>query len=182
MRDATVGLERLYECVAAVDSLDPESGVKGAASILSAKDTRKMAELEPRFQEAMDNDFNTAQAQGIFFDTIKTINRIQNKINGSSAVEDIQFLKNGIAVLKKLAAVMGLLREDAQHFLTNRKAKLIADSNIDEKAIEMLIAERYQCRLDKNWSRSDEIRDELLAQNIELHDGPDGTTWSVKSN
>jgi cysteinyl-tRNA synthetase len=46
----------------------------------------------------------------------------------------------------------------------------------------MLIAERYQCRLDKNWSRSDEIRDELLAQNIELHDGPDGTTWSVKSN
>jgi cysteinyl-tRNA synthetase len=182
MRDATVGLERLYECVAAVDSLDPESGVKGAASKLSAKDTKKVAELETRFQEAMDNDFNTAQAQGIFFDTIKTINRIQSKINGTSAIEDIQFLKNGIAVLKKLAAVMGLLREDAQYFLTSRKAKLISDSNIDANAVDVLIAERYQCRLDKNWSRSDEIRDELLAQNIELHDGPDGTTWSVKSN
>jgi cysteinyl-tRNA synthetase len=46
----------------------------------------------------------------------------------------------------------------------------------------MLIAERVQCRLDKNWSRSDEIRDELLAKNIELQDGPDGTTWSVKTN
>lgn len=181
MRDATAGLERLYECVAAVDSLDPENGESGAASIFSAKDIKKVSELETRFQQAMDNDFNTAQAQGIFFDTIKTINRIQSKISASSAVEDIQLLKNGTAVLTKLAAIMGLLREDAQQFLANRREKLIADCDIDPTAIEGLIAERYQCRLDKNWSRSDEIRDELLAKNIELNDGPDGTTWSVKS-
>jgi cysteinyl-tRNA synthetase len=181
MRDATAGLERLYECVAAVDSLDPENGESGAASIFSAKDIKKVSELETRFQQAMDNDFNTAKAQGIFFDTIKTINRIQSKISASSAVEDIQLLKNGTAVLTKLAAIMGLLREDAQQFLANRREKLIADCDIDPTAIEGLIAERYQCRLDKNWSRSDEIRDELLAKNIELNDGPDGTTWSVKS-
>lgn len=181
MRDATTGLERLYECVAAVDSLDPENGESGAASILSAKDIKKVSELETRFQQAMDNDFNTAQAQGVFFDTIKTINRIQSKISSSSALEDIQLLKNGTAVLTKLAAIMGLLREDAQQFLANRREKLIADSDIDPTAIEGLIAERYQCRLEKNWSRSDEIRDQLLAKNIELNDGPDGTTWSVKS-
>jgi cysteinyl-tRNA synthetase len=182
MRDATAGLERLYECVAAVDALTADSGDRKTASILSAKDIKKITELEKRFQEAMDNDFNTAQAQGVFFDTVKTINRLQGKITPASAAADIDVLKNGIATLKKLAAIMGLLREDAQQFLAARKEKLIADSDIDPAAVEVLIAERYQCRLDKNWARSDEIRDELLAQNIELHDGPDGTTWSVKDS
>lgn len=182
MRDATAGLERLYECVAGVDSLDPANGDQKAASILSGKDIKKVTELEKRFQEAMDNDFNTAQAQGVFFDTVKTINRIQGRITLASAVKDIEFLKNGTAILKKLAAIMGLLREDAQQFLTTRREKLIADCNIDATAIDVLVAERYQCRLNKNWLRSDEIRDELLAKKIELNDGPDGTTWSVKDS
>lgn len=182
MRDATTGLERLYECVAAIDALPADSGDRKTASILSAKDSKKITELEKRFQEAMDNDFNTAQAQGVFFDAVKTINRLQGKITPTSAAADVQFLKNGTATLKKLAAIMGLLREDAQQFLAARKEKLIADSEIDPAAVEALIAERYQCRLDKNWARSDEIRDELLAQNIALHDGPEGTTWSVKDS
>ena len=182
MRDATAGLERLYECVAAIDSLDSANGDEKAASILSAKDIKKVTGMENRFQEAMDNDFNTAQAQGVFFDTVKTLNRIHGKITQHPSDKDIEFLKNGIATLKKLAAIMGLLSEDAQQFLTTRRQKLIADCNIDAAAIDILIAERYQCRLDKNWSRSDEIRDELLAKNIELNDGPDGTTWTVKSS
>jgi cysteinyl-tRNA synthetase len=182
LRDATAGLERLYECVAAVDALGEENGEPGAASILSAKDIGKVTDLEPRFQQAMDNDFNTAQAQGIFFDTVKTINRLQGKITAASAPEDIQFLKSGIAVLKKLAAIMGLLQEDARHFLGSRREKLIADADIDPTAIEALIAERCQCRLEKNWAKSDEIRDRLLAKNIELNDGPDGTTWSIKNS
>ncbi|TKB26476.1 cysteine--tRNA ligase [Desulfopila sp. IMCC35006] len=181
MKDATAGLERLYECVAAVDSLDPASADKTAKSILTPKDIKKVMELETRFQQAMDNDFNTAQAQGVFFDTVKNINRLHGKITGAPAAEDIRFLKNATALLKKLAAIMGLLTEDAQSFLAARREKRIADSDIDASAIDALIAERYQCRLDKNWARSDQIRDELLARNIELCDGPEGTTWSVKS-
>ena len=182
MKDATAGLERLYECVAAVDCLKAESYNNKAPSILTEKDTEKIDQLETRFQRAMDNDFNTAQAQGIFFDTIKTINRIHSELSEESSFSDVQFLKNGVATLKKLAAIMGLLTADAQQFLAARRDKLIADSEIDTESIETLIAERYQCRLDKNWARSDEIRDELLAQNIELSDGPDGTTWSIKNS
>ncbi len=181
MKDATAGLERLYECVAAVDALDPASGKSNAASVLSAQDIKKVTELEARFQLAMDNDFNTAQAQGVFFDTVKTINRLHDKICGAPMAEDIRFLKNATTLLRKLAAIMGLLTEDAQSFLAARRAKLIDDSDIDISAIDALIAERCQCRLDKNWSRSDQIRDELLARNIEISDGPDGTSWSVKS-
>ena len=181
MKDATVGLERLYECVAAVDSLNLADGKADTVSILSPKDIKKVMDMETRFQQAMDNDFNTAQAQGVFFDTVKTINRLHGKSISAPSVKDIQFLKNATALLKKLAAIMGLLTEDAQSFLADRREKRIVDSDIDASAIDALIAERYQCRLDKNWSRSDQIRDELLSQNIELCDGPEGTTWSVKS-
>ena len=77
---------------------------------------------------------------------------------------------------------MGILREDAESFLAAGKNKMVSEGGLDVNAIEALIAERNQCRSAKNWARSDEIRDLLLAQNIELKDGPNGTTWSVKGN
>ena len=57
---------------------------------------------------------------------------------------------------------------------------MLVGIDLDEAQINALIAERYRCRTEKNWLRSDEIRNELLAQNIELKDGPDGTSWRVK--
>ncbi|KJS02937.1 MAG: cysteine--tRNA ligase [Desulfobulbaceae bacterium BRH_c16a] len=182
MQDATAGLERLYECLASVDLLDPEKGIPQAASALDDKDIGQLEAMESRFQQAMDNDFNTAQAQGIFFDTVKTINRICTKLPATPSASDIELLKKYAAVLKKLADIMGILREDAQGFLASGKNKKISEGGLDVTDIEKLIAERYESRLAKNWARSDEIRDILLARNIILKDGPDGTTWSVKNN
>jgi len=182
MQNATTGLERLYKCVATIDSLDPNNFDDTAESVLMEKDISKVESMEPRFQQAMDNDFNTAQGQGIFFDTIKVLNRIHKMLPSLPAPGDIQFLKDGVETLKKLADIMGILRADAATFISSQKAKMAAQLDIDEAAIEALIAERYQCRIDKNWARGDEIRDELLAINIELKDSPEGTTWSVKRN
>jgi cysteinyl-tRNA synthetase len=130
----------------------------------------------------MDNDFNTAQAQGIFFDAVKAINRIRQKLPAAPATRDLRSLKSSVETLIKLANIMGILREDAQQFLAAKKTKQISEADIDLASIESLIAERYQCRQAKNWLRSDAIRDQLLKKNIELMDGPDGTTWSIKSN
>ncbi len=182
MQDATAGLDRLYECVAAVDRLDTGKGLADAASVLSEKDRQLLESMESRFQQAMDNDFNTAQAQGVFFDTVKTINRICGMLPAAPAAVDLDFLKDTSLTLRKLADIMGILREDAETYLAAGKNKMIAESDLDVAAIEALIAERNQCRAAKNWARSDEIRNLLLARNIELKDGPNGTTWSVKSS
>lgn len=182
MQDATAGLERLYECLAAVDQLDPAKGDPTLPSVLAENDIMQLTGMEARFQQAMDNDFNTAQAQGVFFDTVKSINRICRKLPAAPSAGDIQFLKNGAEALRKLANIMGILREEANTFLAAGKNKKISEGGLDVAAIEALIAERYECRLAKNWARGDEIRDLLLAQNIELKDGPAGTTWSVRSN
>lgn len=183
MQDATTGLIRLYECVAQVDKLDESNtGNDDVETVFTEQDLSKIESLEERFQQAMDNDFNTAQAQGVFFDTIKTINKVRTKLSGSPLSTDVLKLKDTIATLKKLAAIMGLLKVDANTFLATKKQEMLSNCDIDVETIEALIVERKQCRVDKNWSRGDEIRDELLAQNIELKDGADGTTWVVKSN
>lgn len=182
MQDATAGLERLYECVAAIDALQPEICDDNSPSAVSATDRQHLESIELRFQQAMDNDFNTAQAQGIFFDTVKTLNRIRGTLPATPTTNDLRLLKDSIVTLKKLADVMGLLREDAEQFLAARKARLVSAGDIDTATIEALIAERYQCRQEKNWTRSDAIRDQLLTKNIELMDGPEGTTWSIKGH
>jgi cysteinyl-tRNA synthetase len=181
MQDATTGLERLYECVAAIDALQATDNGPAPATI-SSQDKEQLAAIEVRFQQAMDNDFNTAQAQGIFFDAVKLLNRLRRQLPHTPLGEDVKTLKNAIALLKTLAGIMGLLQVDARLYLAEKKAKLAALCRLDVTTIEGLIAERNRCRHDKNWARSDAIRDQLLASNIELMDGPEGTTWSVKSS
>lgn len=182
MQDATNGLLRLYECVAAIDQLANVKTDNDADTTIATVDKEKLESLEPRFQEAMDNDFNTAQAQGVFFDTVKTLNKIRSQFSDTPPAPDITLLTESVETLKKLAHIMGLLGEDATTFLQNHKEKQVAGIDFNESQIEALIREREQCRADKNWARSDEIRDELLANNIELKDGPEGTTWAVKQN
>ncbi len=63
LQDAAAGLDRLYECAAAVDRLDAAS-LTEKASVISAKDAERLTSLAQRFEEAMDNDFNTAMAEG----------------------------------------------------------------------------------------------------------------------
>lgn len=182
MQDATAGLERLYECVAAIDALTTPAQANSNASVFSTQDQEQLAGFESRFQQAMDNDFNTAQAQGVLFEAAKVFNRLRRKLPAMAAPQDVLSLKNGIARLKTLAGIMGLLQVDARTYLGEKKARMAALCGLDVATIEEFIAERNRCRAEKNWARSDAIRDQLLAKNVELMDNPDGTTWSVKSS
>lgn len=179
MQDATAGLERLYAAIAAVDALQTE-GSSEAERIVTTKDDQQLASIEERFQKAMDNDFNSAQAQSVLFDAAKTLNRILQTLPAEPSTADIAVLRSGRDLIKKLAAIMGLLCEDAAMFLNSQKQKMLSAIDLDEGTIDNLIEERRNARASKNWTRSDEIRDELLTHNIELKDGPEGTTWSVK--
>ncbi len=182
MQDATTGLQRLYECVAAVDAVDANLADSNEQSVVSDEDREKLESMSPRVQQAMDNDFNTAQAQGIFFDSAKTINKVRRQLPATPCPEEITFVKDGVKKLKILAGVMGLLQIDAQTYLAESKDKMISQLKIKPTEIEKLIEERYRCRREKDWARSDAIRDQLLADNVELEDTPDGTTWKVKKS
>lgn len=184
MQDAALGLDRLYACIAGIDSLAAIAGsdTSSEQQVATEQDRQALQNIEERFQNAMDNDFNTAQAQAVLFDAVKVLNRVAKDLSAVPSAADCAFLQENAAKLRQLASIMGLLGEDARSFLRQQKEKMLKDISITEEQIETLIAERNKCRQEKNWKRSDEIRDELASHAILLKDSPDGTSWSVRRN
>lgn len=115
--------------------------------------------FEKQFIVAMNDDFNTPQALSVLFELAKEVNKTNSK---------------GLAtLLKKLANQIGLLEQDATIFFKSQPS----NSKFTEHKILSLIAERAEARKNKKFSRSDEIRDELLKNKIELLDSSEGTSW-----
>ena len=142
MQDAQTGLVRLYECIESFKSFEFSEDAS-VDSVLAAKEKNKLSTLEDRFQQAMDNDFNTAQAIGILFDTSRLINKIIRKLKPPQSPEDIKLLETSISLLVTFGRIMGLLREPAHAFLNNRKNEILDGIDIDEETINKMITERY---------------------------------------
>jgi len=116
------------------------------------------------FKQAMDDDFNTPEALAVLFDLANQVNKLRD--------EDAEAAVQKAAVLKKLAAVLGLLEADPEQFL---QAGAGEDSDADK--IEALIVARKEARENKDWAAADRIRDELDAMGIVLEDKDGKTVW-----
>ena len=177
LNDAGVALDRLYECLALLSSLPGFDDSR--ESVISKKDRTKLQSLRERFCRAMDNDFNTAQALGFLFDAVKVINKLVRLLPGKPSKEDISLLGQGGRDLRELAGIMGLAGQDAVSYVEKKKENLLADISLSGAEIEEMIVKRNNARGRKDWAGADTVRDHLLGYGVELHDGPDGTTWSV---
>ncbi len=113
-----------------------------------------------KFTEAMDDDFNTAQAVAVLFDLARDINRFGDE--GYSVIPAQQ-------LLSELANVLGLTLKPPQ------KPSLDA-----EPFIELLISTRDRLRQAKQWQLADDIRAKLEELSIALEDTPQGTVWKPK--
>ena len=110
-----------------------------------------------KFEEAMDDDFNTADALAAVFELVKFANT--NVTEGSSR----EFAQALLDMLVKLCDVLGLI--------------IVKKEEILDKEIEKLIEERQAARKAKNFARADEIRDQLLEKGIILKDTREGVKW-----
>lgn len=110
-----------------------------------------------KFEDAMDDDFNTADAIAAIFELVKFSNT--NVKEGSSGA----FAAGLLEILLKLCGVLGIIAEKKEEML--------------DKEIEDLIAQRQEARKAKDFVRADEIRDELLKKGILLKDTREGVKW-----
>jgi cysteinyl-tRNA synthetase len=179
MLDAVAGLNRMYTCLAEIEQL-PATGNDQAASAISKADRQKIETLAERFLKAMDNDFNSAQALGHLFEGVKILNKIRQHLPSQPAGIDLQLLREGAGTTRKMAGTLGLLNEEPALYMQKEQEKILKTLSVSPEEIEKAIAERAAAREGKNWARADEIRDRLLAQGIDLKDGPTGTSWQVK--
>jgi cysteinyl-tRNA synthetase len=131
------------------------------------------------FQEAMDDDFNTAAAIGYLYDAFVLANRLLE--DPKAAPKDVR--RRTLARLRrdvlKCGETLGIFQSAPAAFLLARRDRQCARLGIDAAAVEAKIQERAAARAAKDFARADEIRKALREQRIELMDGPTGTTWRV---
>ena len=156
MESSKNALERITEAAARLRDR------KAAAAVQEAtEDEKKLMQEEAafvtKFEEAMDDDFNTADALAAIFELVKFANT--NVQEGSSA----EFAAHTLEVMTKLCDVLGLILDKKEEIL--------------DEEIENLIAERQAARKAKDFARADEIRGLLLEKGIELKDTREGVKW-----
>jgi cysteinyl-tRNA synthetase len=136
--------------------------------------------FQARFEEAMDDDFNTAQALGYFFDLQRHLNSLLDMSKKQRAEEILVMLKQGFEYFTRLGSTLGLFQEDPENYLNEQKKEGLRRLNLAEGEILRLIDERNLARKEKNWKRADEIRNDLLSKGIVLEDTPAETIWKIK--
>ena len=156
MESSKNALERITDAAARLRDRQAAASVQEAS-----EDEKKMMQEEAafvtKFEEAMDDDFNTADALAAVFELVKFGNT--NVQEGSSA----EFAAHTLEVMTKLCDVLGLIIDKKEEIL--------------DEEIENLIAERQAARKAKDFARADEIRGLLLDKGIELKDTREGVKW-----
>lgn len=164
LNQAKSSLERIENSLKRVKELNRES-ISGNNNLEELKKLKK--EIELKFIEAMDEDFNTAQALGYVFELIKALNK---------AMDEGNFSKEGLGILDEVHDYLLQVIEE----VLGVKLKLSVEvNNISSELIEFILELRKDARTNKNWELSDKIRDRLLEMGIQIKDGKDKTTWSM---
>jgi cysteinyl-tRNA synthetase len=185
LEDAKAGLSRFYEALKASDEILSRYPVPSKAPCPTIKDEERevydrVELLEEKFAEAMDDDFNTALALGHLFDVVRGLNRLIGEKRFDDCPLSLAVLYDGVKKLRALGAVLGFFGSDPTGWLDKQKSAGLEGGELTPEAIEDFIAERKQARVDKNFARADEIRDELEAKGVILLDSREGTTWKLK--
>lgn len=185
LEEAKAGLSRFYELLKAADELLAKMPVPPKAPCPTIEDSEReiydrIELLDERFAEAMDDDFNTALAIGHLFDAVRGLNRLIAEKRFDDCPLSLAVLDDGVKKIRVLAKVLGLLESDPVAWLENQKTAGLEGGELTAEAIEALIEERKQARADRNFARSDEIRDELAEKGVILLDSREGTTWKLK--
>ncbi len=150
------GLERILTCMEKLKGL--EEAAEGRAESCGEQENLTQADkLRAKFEAAMEDDFNTADAVSAIFELVKLAN---STADSSSTGKYVSSLRETIG---QLCDVLGII--------TERKAEIL------DSEIEAMIEERQQARKAKNFALADEIRGRLLDMGIALEDTREGVKW-----
>jgi cysteinyl-tRNA synthetase len=158
------GVERLHGAVALVRDRLRDAGEAGEIDPAWAE---KLATVRTRFGDSMDEDFNTAAAIGVLFDLAREVNGLL----GSGDPVSRPTLAAIDAVYRDLGeTVLGLIPDPLSEQ---------AGAGLEDALVRLLIEFRQEARAQKDWARSDAIRDRLAEIGVTLEDGADGTRWRL---
>jgi cysteinyl-tRNA synthetase len=140
----------------------------------------KLNGLTAKFDEALDDDFNTAQGLGYVFEAVRLTNNFIASGKGRIAAGNSKFLDEARKTFDHFGTVLGILQVDPDKFFSADKEIESLKRRLDTAQIENLIKARQEARAARDWSKADEIRGKLAELHISLKDSKDGTTWLIE--
>ncbi|HJX60500.1 MAG TPA: cysteine--tRNA ligase [Thermodesulfobacteriota bacterium] len=181
--EAKTGLDRFYTTLKAIQEELKKPIISSQKKVDSkAMDhSRKVIEtLQIRFEEAMDDDFNTAQALGYFYDLQTALNSLLDLSRGQPTDQIRSLFNQGYEQFRKMGWIFGLFREEPEAYMDRQKKDGLKILGLLEEEILKLIEERNTARKNKDWKKADDIRNDLLSRGIVLEDTPSKTLWKIK--
>ena len=150
------GLDRILTAYEKVSDMAD----KAAEQELSAEEqenSKKIDALKEKYEVAMDDDLNTADAISVIFEVVKLSNTTVSETSSK------QYCQKLVTVIRQLCDILGI--------------EVTREEQLLDTDIERLIEERQQARKNRDFARADEIRNQLLEQGIALEDTREGVKW-----
>jgi cysteinyl-tRNA synthetase len=176
LREMEISLDRYYSTVLRINDFVKKGDSRGISLDVGKDFEERVNSFKERFEEAMDDDFNTALAIGHIFEFIRDVNKLlDSKPSGQKTRELSQRAKD---VLSEVGGVLNIFGRTPEEWY--RALMITKKIGLSEKEISEKIQERQDARQKKEWDMADRIRKELDEKGIILEDKEGRTDWKVK--
>ncbi|MGB9597114.1 MAG: DALR domain-containing protein, partial [Candidatus Poribacteria bacterium] len=171
--EASSAVERIINCITTLTNLGSEDNIIPNELNESEKELNNAIDSTiTKFEESMDNDFNTPGAIGAIFELISSTNKFISE-NQSLSTQGKAVLGRVKAVIIKLCNVLGLNIQESKG--------LKESSALLDGLMNLIIEIRRSAREKKDWATADKIRENLFNLGIKLEDTREGTIWKIVS-
>lgn len=175
---AVAGLARFYSALnLAAKTIESGSGVAPAPQP-SKSFAQALESAAKAIEDALNDDFNTPEMFAAMYNVVRSFNA-QVRL-GAKVTADV--LKTALAFrdwLMKQGELLSLFQEPPAEFLRLLDDMLLTQKGLERMKIDQLVLERNAVRTAKDFKKSDELRDQLIAMGIALQDTAQGTFWEV---
>lgn len=141
--------------------------------------TAEWAELAEHYEAALADDLNTAQAIGHIFAQARIVGHILEDKQLRNSAGAGKIFDEFLARARIWSDSLGIFGGDPEEFLASLKEMRVRRSGVDIQKVEELLAERKKARTEKDFARSDALREQLATMNVLVQDTPDGQTWDM---
>ena len=170
-------LEYFYVTLQKADAFVAAGGDGGEGATVPDAD-----KLLGAVREAIEDDFNSPRILAAMHESATVLNKLVTEGKGIDKAVRRRSIARLAKDLRQAATAIGILANDPNAYLRDRRTRLVARKGIDVSRIEGLLAERAAARAAKDFARGDAIRTELTQLGVELLDTPQGTDWRVQDS
>jgi len=175
--EAEKAVRRIYAALAQM--ADALTRTKWSAATAPADLTSELATLEAGFDQAMEDDLNTAAALGHIFGMVRLAGRILEDKGLRQSLGGKEVFERILTNFARYNEILGIFGEAPAAFLLKLRESRAGRKGIDPATVERLLGKRQEARANKDFAESDRLRDELAALGVEVKDTPAGATWDV---